>query len=156
MGWDVHRLATGRPFVVGGVRIPHPRGPVGHSDGDALLHAVMDALLGAAGLGDIGEFFPDTSKAWRGVSSLLLLQKVMALVRRAGYRVVNLDTVVLLEEPKLGPHKARIRRALAAALDVSLGAVNVKAKTAEGLGAVGQKKAVSASCVVLLDSRRKK
>ncbi len=149
-GWDVHRLVPGRRFILGGVEIPHPCGPLGHSDGDVLLHAVIDALLGAAGLGDIGGRFPDTDPRWKDVASGLLLAEVMKDVG-ASWRVVNLDATVIAERPKLAPHREAIRAKLAAALGTA--AVNVKAKTAEGLGPVGAGDAVECHAVVELERK---
>ena len=149
-GWDVHRLVPGRRFILGGVEIPHPCGPLGHSDGDVLLHAVIDALLGAAGLGDIGGRFPDSDPKWKDASSDLLLADVMKELG-ASWRVVNLDATVIAERPKLAPHRAAIQAKLAARLGTS--AVNVKAKTAEGLGAVGAGDAVECHAVVQLERK---
>jgi 2-C-methyl-D-erythritol 2,4-cyclodiphosphate synthase len=151
-GTDIHRLAPGRPFILGGTTIDAPRGPVGHSDGDALLHAVCDALLGAAGLGDIGTHFPDSDESWAGVASHRLVEHVLAMVKDAGWTVVNLDAVVDLERPRLAPHRPEIERRLAGWLEVDPAVVNVKAKTGEGLGAIGSGEAVRASCVCLLES----
>jgi len=155
IGYDIHRLAKGRKFTLGGVQIPHSKGLVGHSDGDALLHALTDALLGAAGLSDIGDLFPDTDRRWKGASSLFLLKEVVARVRRKGLRVVNVDAVVLAEEPKIGPYREKIRRTIAAALGVAPGDVGLKAKTMEGLGPIGQKKALSVTCVALVEKTGK-
>ena len=149
-GWDVHRLVPGRRFVLGGLEIEHPCGPLGHSDGDVLLHAVIDALLGAAGLGDIGGRFPDTDPRWKGASSEALLADVMKDVG-ASWRVVNLDVTVIAERPKLAPHREAIRARLAARLGTS--AVNVKAKTAEGLGPVGAGDAIECHAVVQLEAK---
>jgi 2-C-methyl-D-erythritol 2,4-cyclodiphosphate synthase len=149
-GWDVHRLVPGRPLVVGGVAVPHDRGPLGHSDGDPLLHALADALLGAAGLGDIGERFPPTDPRWKDADSATLLEAVVAEVRAAGWAPHQADATVILERPRLGPHRGAIRARIAALLGVPAAAVNVKAKTAEGLGAVGAGEAVEAHAVVVL------
>jgi len=148
IGWDVHRLEPGRPFVLGGVRIEHDRGPAGHSDADVLTHAVIDALLGAAGLGDIGEHFPDTDPAYAGADSLGLLRRVVALL--APREVLHVDTSVLLERPKLAPHRAAIRDGLAGALGVAPERVNVKATTGERLGFVGREEGVAALAVATL------
>ena len=150
-GNDIHQLTSGRKLVLGGVEIPFERGPIGHSDGDALAHAICDVLLGAAGLGDIGRHFPDTSPEWRGVSSLLFLRQVRRLLEENGYIVINIDSTVDLERPKLAPHIARIQAEVAAALGVSQEQVNVKAKTSEGLEAVGRGEAVRAEAVALLE-----
>lgn len=148
IGWDVHRLVPGRPLVLGGVRIEHDRGPEGHSDADVLTHAVIDALLGAAGLGDIGEHFPDTDESFRDADSLALLRDVVALL--AGREVLHVDVSVLLEKPKLAPHKRAIREALADALGVAPDRVNVKATTGERLGFVGREEGVAALAVATL------
>jgi 2-C-methyl-D-erythritol 2,4-cyclodiphosphate synthase len=151
IGHDTHRLAEGRPLLLGGVRLDHPRGLVGHSDADVVLHAVTDALLGAAGLGDIGDAYPDTDPAWRGCDSALFLRETLARLNRAGWRVVNLDVIVFAQEPKLGPVKAAIRDRLAELLGVEAGSVNVKAKTGERVGAIGRAEAIGCQAVVLID-----
>ncbi len=152
-GYDIHRLVEGRPFPLGGVTLEYPRGPLGHSDGDALAHAVIDALLGAAALGDIGHHFPPGDPAWRDVAGLDLLRRAVALLHQAGYDVHNVDTTVLLEEPRLGPYVEPIRANLAKALGIQVSQVSVKAKTNEGMDAVGMKLAVAAHAVVLLQER---
>ncbi len=152
IGNDVHRLVAGRKLILGGVRIPFEKGPVGHSDGDALAHAICDALLGAAALGDIGRHFPDTSPKWRNASSLLFLRHARKLLDRAGYGIVNVDATIGLERPKLAPHILRMTKKVAAALGVKPSQVSVKAKTGEGLGAVGRGEAVRADAVALLRS----
>jgi 2-C-methyl-D-erythritol 2,4-cyclodiphosphate synthase len=153
-GFDLHRLVRGRPFVLGGLRVPHPVGPLGHSDGDALLHALIDALLGASGGGDIGDRFPDTDPRWKGADSRSLVRAVWSPLRRAGWRVRNVDATVVAERPRLGPWKPRIARAVAGLLGVPAGRVCVKAKTLEGLGEIGRGKAVAAQVVVLLDKSK--
>lgn len=150
IGWDSHRLVEGRPLILGGVTIPFERGLHGHSDADVLAHAVIDALLGAAGLGDIGEHFPDTDERWAGADSLALLRAVVALVGERGMAVVHVDATVVMERPKLGPHKAAIRASLAAALGVGAERVNVKASTGEGMGFVGRGEGVAALAVATL------
>ena len=150
IGWDVHRLVAGRRFVLGGMEIPAPRGPIGHSDADPLLHAICDAVLGAAGLGDIGEHFPPSDPKWKDADSRVLLEKTLEAARARKLRPGNVDCIVVLEEPRLGPHKAAVRKSLAALLGLDEAAVNVKAKTAEGLGPVGAGEAVEAHAVVLL------
>ena len=150
IGHDTHRLAPGRPLLLGGVRVPHDRGLLGHSDADVVLHAVTDALLGAAGLGDIGDAYPDTDPAYRGADSSLFLRETLDRLNRAGWRVVNVDVIVFAQEPKLGPVKAEIRRHLAALLGLEPGAVNVKAKTGEGVGAIGRGEAMSCQAVALI------
>ena len=150
LGNDLHRLVAGRKLVLGGVHIPFAKGPAGHSDGDALAHAICDALLGAAALGDIGRHFPNTSPKWRGVSSLLFLRQVRDLLGKAGYAIVNIDATVGLERPKLSPHIPRMQEKLAEALGLTAGQVNVKAKTGEGVDAVGRGEAVRADAVALI------
>ncbi|MBD3425737.1 MAG: 2-C-methyl-D-erythritol 2,4-cyclodiphosphate synthase [Candidatus Omnitrophica bacterium] len=150
MGYDMHRLEDGRPFILGGVAIAHDKGPVGHSDGDVLLHAVCDALLGAIGEDDIGAKFPDTDPSYSGIASSELLREVMYITDRAGYRVHNLDTVVVLEKPRIGPYRHRIIGSIADMLMVPAEFIAVKAKTAEGLGDIGRGEAVSAYATVLL------
>jgi 2-C-methyl-D-erythritol 2,4-cyclodiphosphate synthase len=154
IGNDLHRLVPGRKLILGGVRIPFAKGPAGHSDGDALAHAICDALLGAAALGDIGRHFPDTAPRWRGVSSLLFLRHVRTLLQEAGYAIVNVDATVGLERPKLSPHIPRMQKKLAQALGLSEGQVSVKAKTGEGLDALGRGEAVRADAVALISKTR--
>src|SRR5215471_18004467 len=131
IGHDTHRLVPGRPLILGGVRIDHPRGLAGHSDADVVLHALTDALLGAAGLGDIGDAFPDTDPAYRDCDSSIFVKETLTRLNRAGWRLVNMDVTIFAEEPKLGPIKVRIRHRLAELLGLDAGAVNVKAKTGE-------------------------
>jgi 2-C-methyl-D-erythritol 2,4-cyclodiphosphate synthase len=150
IGWDVHRLAEGRRLVLGGVELDHDRGLDGHSDADVLTHAVIDALLGAAGLGDIGERFPDTDEAYRGADSLALLRDVVALL--GPREILHVDTTVLVERPKLAPHKAAIRAGLAGALGVPPDRVNVKATTGERLGFVGREEGIAALAVATLSA----
>ena len=154
IGNDVHHLASGRKLILGGVRIPFEKGPLGHSDGDALIHAICDALLGAAALGDIGTHFPDSSPKWRNASSVLFLRHVRRLLDQAGYAVVNVDATVGLERPKLAPHMPRMQKRLAAALGIRPAQVSVKAKTGEGLDAVGRGEAVRADAIALLEGSR--
>ncbi|MCL2380500.1 MAG: 2-C-methyl-D-erythritol 2,4-cyclodiphosphate synthase [Treponema sp.] len=151
LGRDIHRLAAGRRFLLGGIEIPFEKGPLGHSDGDALAHAVTDALLGAAGLGDIGEFYPPQEPEWKDADSLLLLKSAWNRARDEGWGLVNLDCVVTCEMPKILPYRDRIRRSLAEALEVDPGVVFVKGKTGEGLGQVGTGEAVEAVAVCLLE-----
>lgn len=152
-GWDVHALVPGRKLILGGVEIPHTLGLLGHSDADVLLHACIDALLGAAGLGDIGRHFPDTDAAFKGADSLVLLAEAMRRVRAQGYELSNLDSTVIAQAPKLAPHIGAMCAAIAQALAVDVGQVNVKAKTAEKLGPVGQGQSMEARAVVLLTRR---
>lgn len=149
-GWDIHRLVDGRKLMLGGVHIPFDKGLLGHSDADALLHAITDALLGGAGLGDIGTHFPDTDARFQGADSGVLLQEAVRRVRDAGYAVVNVDSTVIAQAPKLAPHIAAMRARIAELLGVGAQQVNVKAKTAEKLGPVGEGLAMEARAVVLL------
>ena len=150
-GWDLHRLEEGRNLVVGGVSIPSPKGSVAHSDGDVLIHAIIDAMLGAAGMDDIGTLFPDTDPSYCGADSAELLSQVVNAVASRGFHVCNLDTTVVLQSPKLGPYKVAIRERLASLLGVEPSSVGVKAKTAEGiLGELGTGSAIMAQAVVLL------
>jgi 2-C-methyl-D-erythritol 2,4-cyclodiphosphate synthase len=150
IGYDIHRLEAGRRLILGGVEIPADRGPVGHSDGDALAHALCDALLGAAGLGDIGTHFPDTDPRWKDASSLLFLERTAAMLAERGLRVAWIDAVVIAERPKLGPHFPAMKEALAGALVVTPDRINLKAKTNEGLGELGRGEAIAAQVVVAL------
>ena len=149
-GYDVHQFVAGRPLMLGGVEVPHDRGLEGHSDADVLLHAISDALLGAAGLGDIGKHFPDTDPLYKGISSLLLLREVCRKLNEAGYKTQNLDAVIAAQEPKLAPFIARMNETIAAALDISVAQVNVKATTTERLGFVGRKEGIAAQAVVMI------
>ena len=149
-GWDTHALVVGRPLVLGGVAIPFEKGLAGHSDADALIHAVIDALLGAAGLGDIGTLFPDTDATFKDADSARLLQAAVMLVHQAGWRVGNIDVTVVAQAPRLGPHKAAMRTRLATLLAVPADCVNVKAKTAEKMGPVGEGLSIEAQAVALL------
>jgi 2-C-methyl-D-erythritol 2,4-cyclodiphosphate synthase len=151
IGHDTHRFADGRPLILGGHRIAHPRGLVGHSDADVLCHAVADALLGAAGLGDIGEHYPDTDPEWEGVDSTRLLAEVVAKVEQNGWRTVNCDVIIHAQEPKLSPYKPAIRANLARLLRLEPSAVNVKAKTGEHVGHVGRGEAIVCQAVVLIE-----
>jgi len=151
IGHDTHRLAEGRSLVLGGVRIEHSRGLLGHSDADVVLHAVTDALLGAAGLGDIGDAFPDTDPAHRNRDSADFVSETLARLTSEGWHLVNLDVIIFAQEPKLGPVKADIRRNLARLLGLDVMAVNVKAKTGEGVGVIGRAEAISCQAVVLID-----
>lgn len=151
LGQDLHRLVQGRPFLLGGIEIPSDRGELGHSDGDVLAHAVTDALLGAAGFGDIGELFPPSDPAWRNADSLELLRTAFDMVREQGWRLLNLDCVVTCERPKLLPYRELIRVSLARVLDAVPDRVFVKGKTGEGLGPLGEGLAVEALAVCLLE-----
>jgi 2-C-methyl-D-erythritol 2,4-cyclodiphosphate synthase len=151
IGYDIHRLAADRRLVLGGVAIEHPTGLAGHSDGDVLLHAIMDALLGAANLGDLGRHFPSDDPAYAGASSLGLLKRVGALIREAGFAVASLDATVIAQAPRLAPHIGAVRDALAGALGSESGRVGVKATTNDGLGVVGSGEAIAALAIALLD-----
>ena len=149
-GWDVHALVPGRKLILGGVQIPHTAGLLGHSDADVLLHAITDAVLGAAALGDIGRHFPDTDARFKGADSSVLLSEAMRRVRDRGWELVNLDSTIVAQSPKLAPHMAAIQASVAQALGVGAEQVNVKAKTAEKLGPVGQGQSIEARAVALL------
>ena len=149
-GWDIHALVEGRKLILGGVEIPHSKGLLGHSDADALLHAITDAILGAAALGDIGSHFPDTDAQFKGADSAVLLREVARLVRAKGFEIGNVDSTVIAQAPKLAPHIGAMRYSIAQALAVSIDQVNVKAKTAEKMGPVGEGRAMEARAVVLL------
>lgn len=150
-GYDVHRLVTGRRLILGGVDIPYEKGLLGHSDADVLTHAVMDALLGAAALGDIGHLFPDNDPAYAGADSLALLREVMARLRAAGYTVGNLDCTVLAQAPKLAPYITQMRCNLAQCMDVGIDRVSIKATTEEGLGFTGAREGIAAHAVILIE-----
>ena len=150
-GYDVHRLTEGRRLILGGVEVPYEKGLLGHSDADVLTHAVMDALLGAAALGDIGKLFPDTDAAYAGISSILLPERVAERLREAGYAVVNLDATVLAQAPKLAPYRERMRENLAHVLALDASRVSVKATTEEGLGFTGEGLGIAAHAVALLE-----
>lgn len=151
-GYDLHRLVEGRPLILGGVSIDYEKGLLGHSDADALLHAITDALLGAAGLGDIGRHFPDTDPAYKGADSRELLAQAVALVVKAGWAIVNVDATVIAQAPKLAPHMDKIRESVAQAIGIDLHRVNIKAKTKEGCDAVGQKEAIEVHAIALLEA----
>lgn len=151
IGFDIHRLEQGRRCILGGIELPHPSGPLGHSDGDAVLHALADAVLGAAGLDDLGTLFSDKDPRWKGADSAALLSECMARVRTAGWRVENADIVIATEGPRIAPHRAAMRARIAALLGVGVDAVNVKGKSLEGLGALanGAGVAVQAACLLV-------
>ena len=149
-GYDAHRLVPGRQLILGGVMIPHDRGLEGHSDADVLVHAVMDAMLGASALGDIGKMFPDSDPETEGISSMLLLDEVAAAVAEAGYNVHNLDCTIIAQKPKLAPHLARMRTLIAKALGITTDRINIKATTEEHMGFTGREEGIAAHAVVLL------
>ena len=150
---DIHRLVEGRRLVIGGVEIPWEKGLLGHSDADALTHAVAEAILGALGLGDLGRWFPDTDPKWEGVDSQVILQAVGQIMKEHGYRIGNVDCLIMIEKPKMAPHIAQMRQNFAAALDCSEERINVKATRGEGLGFVGRQEGVMAQAVVLLEEK---
>jgi 2-C-methyl-D-erythritol 2,4-cyclodiphosphate synthase len=151
LGYDVHRLVPDRPLVLGGVTVPFPRGLLGHSDADVICHAVGDALLGAAALGDLGSHFPESDPRWKGVSSLELLKQISGLIRRKGFRIVNIDATLAAEEPRIGPHVPEMRRRLAVALEIPVEQVSVKATTTEGLGPAGTGQGMAAYAAAAID-----
>ena len=150
LGFDVHRLEEGRPYILGGVTIDHPTGPAGHSDGDAVLHAIIDALTGAAGLDDVGTMFPDTDETWKGADSARLLEAVVERVGDAGFQIGNVDVVIATEGPRIAPMRASMRERIGALLRVDAGAINVKGKTLEGLGALAEGRGVAVQAICLL------
>ena len=154
MGYDIHRLVSGRRLVIGGVEIPFDRGLLGHSDADVLTHALCDALLGAAGLGDIGLHFPDTDDAWTDIDSLELLQRVNEMIAPQ-WHIVNIDATVVAQAPKIGPYREQMRANLAAVLEIAADRINIKATTTETLGAIGREEGIGAQCVVLLQGTGK-
>ena len=151
IGYDLHRLAEGRKLILGGIHVPFDKGPVGHSDGDVLSHALCDSLLGAAGLGDIGTHFPDTDPKWKDVSSLRFLEHIRDLLAEHRFRIVHLDAIVITEKPKLGPHFPAMREALSKSLSVAPSMINLKAKTNETVDAIGRGEAIAAHAVATLD-----
>ena len=150
MGYDVHKLVEGRALILGGVDIPYEKGLLGHSDADVLVHAIMDALLGAAALGDIGQHFPDTDAAYKGISSIRLLEQVGALLEEANYVVGNIDATIIAQRPKMAPHIPTMRKHVAEALKLSLNQINIKATTEEGLGFTGTGEGISAQAICAL------
>jgi 2-C-methyl-D-erythritol 2,4-cyclodiphosphate synthase len=149
-GWDTHQLVAGRPLILGGITIPHTHGLLGHSDADALAHAITDALLGAAALGDIGRLFPDTAAEFKGADSMVLLAEAYRRVKALGWVIGNVDTTIVAQQPKMAPHIPAMRERLAQVLGIDVGQINVKAKTAEKMGPVGELKAIEARAVCLL------
>lgn len=152
IGYDLHRLEAGRRLILGGIEVPFDKGPVGHSDGDVLTHAICDALLGAANLGDIGTHFSDSDPRWKGASSVVFLKHIRQLLAERRLRIEHIDAIVIAERPKLGPHFAAMRDALAAALEVRTEAISLKAKTNEGVDAVGRGEAIAAQAIATLES----
>jgi 2-C-methyl-D-erythritol 2,4-cyclodiphosphate synthase len=152
IGFDVHALATDRPMIIGGVKIPHPKGLLGHSDADVLVHAVMDAILGALALGDIGQHFPDTDPKYQGADSLELLSHVQLLAEEKGFVCSNLDSIIMAEKPKMSPHLLEMRENIAAVLKLKIDQVSIKATTTERLGLVGREEGIAAQAIVLFQS----
>ena len=153
MGYDVHRLAEGRDLILGGVQIPWEKGLLGHSDADVLIHAIMDALLGAAALGDIGRHFPDTDPAYEGISSVMLLKHVAELLQENGYGITNIDATIIAQKPKMAPHIPQMRENIADALGIGLSALNIKATTEEVLGFTGRGEGIASQAICLLHTR---
>lgn len=152
-GYDIHQLVTERPLILGGVNIPHSLGLLGHSDADVLTHAIMDALLGALGMGDIGHYFPPSDPKWQGADSLVLLQQVMAIIQSQGWQIGNIDSTVVAEQPKLKPHLNAMRSKLAETLGIAIEQISIKATTNEKLGPVGREEGICAYAVVLLEQQ---
>ncbi|AVQ18276.1 2-C-methyl-D-erythritol 2,4-cyclodiphosphate synthase [Fusobacterium mortiferum] len=150
-GYDVHKLVEGRTLILGGVEIPHTKGVLGHSDGDVLIHAIMDAMLGALALGDIGQHFPDTDMKYENIDSTILLTRVKELIAERGYRVINLDSIIVLQKPKVKPYIEAMRKRVAEILEIDIEQVSVKATTEEKLGFTGDESGVKSYCVVLLE-----
>ena len=150
-GYDVHKLVEGRKLILGGVEIPHTKGVLGHSDGDVLIHAIMDAMLGALALGDIGQHFPDTDMKYENIDSTILLTRVKELIAERGYRVINLDSIIVLQKPKVKPYIEAMRKRVAEVLEIDIDQVSVKATTEEKLGFTGDESVVKSYCVVLLE-----
>ena len=150
-GYDVHKLVEGRKLVLGGIEIPHTKGVLGHSDGDVLIHAIMDAMLGALALGDIGQHFPDTDMKYENINSTILLTRVKELIAERGYKVVNLDSIIVLQKPKVKPYIEAMRKRIAEVLEIDMEQVSVKATTEEKLGFTGDESGVKSYCVVLLE-----
>ena len=150
MGYDVHRLVENRDLIIGGVNIPYERGLAGHSDADVLIHAIMDSILGAAALGDIGKHFPDTDPQYKGASSIALLKHVAGLIKEKGYEIINIDATIIAQSPKMAPHIWAMRENIAKALNIDVDQVNVKATTEEGLGFAGKGEGISSQSICLL------
>ena len=154
-GFDVHQLKENIDFWIGGIKVPHFKGGCGHSDGDVLIHAICDALLGAANLGDIGKHFPDTDQCFKGIDSKILLASVMQLIRKEGYQIGNIDTTICLQTPKIGPHISEMRKVLSVCMGIDQDLISIKATTTEKLGFVGREEGVSAYAIVLIDKNLK-
>ncbi|MGE0085543.1 MAG: 2-C-methyl-D-erythritol 2,4-cyclodiphosphate synthase [Desulfococcaceae bacterium] len=150
LGYDIHQLVSGRKLVLGGVQIPFEKGLLGHSDADVLIHAVCDALLGAAGMGDIGQHFPDTDITYKDIDSKILLNRTCEMIRAKGFSIINLDTTIFAQAPKISPYRQQMSEVMAAAMGIEAGCVNIKATTTEGLGMIGAGEGIAAMCVALL------
>lgn len=153
LGYDVHKLVEGRPLIIGGVSVPHEKGLLGHSDADVLIHAIMDGMLGALALGDIGKHFPDTDEKYKGADSMELLRCVNNLINEKGYEINNIDSIIIAQSPKMAPHIEQMRKNIAAVLNTDIGNVSVKATTEEGLGFTGTKQGISAQSICLLNKK---
>jgi len=153
MGYDVHPLVENRPLIMGGITIPHHRGLAGHSDADCLVHAICDALLGAVAAGDLGQHFPDTDSQYKGIASLVLLERVTAMVARKGWKITNIDATIVAQAPRLAPYRAQMEERIAATVGVEHEQVNIKATTTEGLGFTGRNEGIAAYAVVLVEAR---
>ena len=153
LGYDVHKLVEGRPLIIGGVSVPHEKGLLGHSDADVLIHAIMDGMLGALALGDIGKHFPDTDEKYKGADSMKLLKCVNDLINEKGYEINNIDSIIIAQSPKMAPHIEQMRKNIAQTLNTGVGNVSVKATTEEGLGFTGTKQGISAQSICLLNKK---
>ena len=152
LGYDVHRLVENRKLILGGVEIPFEKGLLGHSDADVLLHAIMDSLLGACALGDIGRHFPDTDDTYKGISSILLLKETGKIIKKAGYKINNIDATIIAQKPKMAPHIEHMRENISKALNIDINKINIKATTEEGLGFTGEMLGISSQCISSLES----
>lgn len=155
LGYDVHKLIEERPLIIGGVNVPNEKGLLGHSDADVLIHAIMDSILGALALGDIGKYFPDTDERYKGVDSMELLKSVNNLINNKGYKINNLDSIIIAQSPKMAPYIEQMRKNIAEALNTDMGKISVKATTEEGLGFTGMKQGISAQSICLLNELNK-
>ena len=153
LGYDVHKLVEGRPLIIGGVNVPHEKGLLGHSDADVLIHAIMDGMLGALALGDIGKHFPDTDEKYKGADSMKLLEYVNHLINEKGYEINNIDSIIVAQSPKMAPHIEQMRRNIATVLNTDINNISVKATTEEGLGFTGEKQGISSQSICLLNKK---
>ena len=150
-GYDIHRLVKGRDLILGGVHIPFEKGLLGHSDADVLIHSICDAILGASGLGDIGEYFPDSDPKYKNINSLILLKKINEMLKNKGHLIINIDSIILAQAPKLKDYKEKMRKIISQTLEIDISNINIKATTTEGLGVIGKKDAIASMSVVLVD-----